>query len=112
MFQHTANHPVFGLGVPKPELPNVQIGLPRPKRRKSDRFYFTDTFHDTISRELRPTQFFIPRLQRIIRKVLRLRDMMKIMVYNLAYQSWAGAGPGHFGAFMTVYMTLHTSCAW
>ena len=96
MFQYQApSRPVLGLGVQKPPLPNVQIGLPRPKRRKFDRFHYV------FDRELRPTQF-IPRLQRIFRKLIIIRKVMKSMIKKLTYQSWAGEVYNYgLGAFMT-----------
>ena len=96
MFQYQAPSRPRGLAsVPKPPLPNVQIGLPRPKRRKFDRFHYV------FDRELRPTQF-IPRLQRIFRKLIIIRKVMRSMIKKLTYQSWAGHVPNSYlGGFMT-----------
>ena len=52
-------------------------------------------FQYVMSREIRPTRLFIPKLQRIIRYVLRLRKMMRIMIKELTWQSWAGDVPNY-----------------
>ena len=61
-------------------------------------------FEYVRSRETRPTRVFNAayHLQRIIRYVLRLRKMMRIMIKELTWQSWAGDVPNYrLAAFMS-----------